>query len=332
MKPSSLLLRCSFGVASSLLASGAWAQSEGPAVLATAQAMYNQAVKAMDRGEHAVACPQLEEVVRLVPEGLGAKLSLGECYQGWGRLASAWTMYHLVDSGAVKPDQMRHRDAARRHLAEIEPRLSYLTVVVSGAVRSLPGLQISRGGTSVGPAQWGVSVPVDRGQHQVVVTAAGKRRREIAIDVDKDGARLSVEIQDLEDAPLPPPVVTPAPAPAPVPPPPQRRWVVPAGVSFGVGALGIGLGAVTGGMAIADVNAIKSRCVDGHCLTSDRGTADTAHTLGVVSTVGFVVGGAAVAAGTVLVIVRPPGKGPRDGVALSAGLGLGQIVVEGRFQ
>jgi hypothetical protein len=337
MTPSSCLCLGSIGAAVLLSVSGARAQSEDPNVLATAQAMYLQAVKAMDRRDYAAACPQLEEVVRLVPEGFGAKLTLGECYQAEERFASAWTMYNLIESGAVKPDQVRHRDAARKHLAEIEARLSYLTVVVSGAVRSLAGLEIRRDGTSMGPAQWGISLPVDRGKHVVVATATGKRRSEVPVNVDRDGARLSVEIKDLEDAPpsaepsASPPMPRPGSALPPVPAPRQGS-IVPAAVSFGVGVVGIGVGAVTGAMALAKVNDIKSRCVDSHCLVSDRGAGDTAHTLGVVSTIGFVVGGAAAAAGTILLILRPGREGPRDGVAVSAGLGLGQIVVRGGFR
>ena len=39
----------------------------------------------------------------------------------------------------------------------------------------------------IDPAQWGISVPVDSGGHLISVTAAGKRRWERSITIEKDG-------------------------------------------------------------------------------------------------------------------------------------------------
>lgn len=44
-------------------------------------------------------------MTRLVPEGLGAKLTLAECYESQGKLASAWTQYTVVESMAARTGQ-----------------------------------------------------------------------------------------------------------------------------------------------------------------------------------------------------------------------------------
>jgi len=55
----------------------------------------------------------------------------------------------------------------------LKPKLAQLTIVVPEAMRGLPGLEVKRDDVTVGAAQWGVRLPVDKGRHAVVVTATG---------------------------------------------------------------------------------------------------------------------------------------------------------------
>src|SRR5690242_14919661 len=109
---------------------------------AAAQALYDQATSEMDAKRYATACPKLEEVTRLIPEGLGAKLTLGECYESQGRLASAWTQYTLVSASAVKAGQSERSQRAAAKAAAIEPRLARLSLDVPEATRTVSGLAI----------------------------------------------------------------------------------------------------------------------------------------------------------------------------------------------
>jgi hypothetical protein len=110
---------CSFAatafVSLLLLAPPAVAQDD-----AAAERLYEVATAAMDKGDYATACPKLEEVVRLVPDGIGAKLTLAECYEGAGRLASAWAVYGTARAVAAKagqPDREKKAAAKERALA-----------------------------------------------------------------------------------------------------------------------------------------------------------------------------------------------------------------------
>src|ERR1700685_1939228 len=66
---------------------------------AAAQALFDQAKKAMAAHRYADACPKLEESLRL-EEGVGTLLNLADCYEHEGKLASAWSKYIEVASKA----------------------------------------------------------------------------------------------------------------------------------------------------------------------------------------------------------------------------------------
>ncbi|AUX46588.1 hypothetical protein SOCE26_080940 [Sorangium cellulosum] len=132
-------------------------------------------------------------------------------------------------------------------------------------------------------------------------------------------------------------------APAPAPAGEARGGsLLPAGLAFGLGAVGLGVGTAAGVMSLSKVSQIKSQC-DGHrCPAELERDADAATTLGHVSTVGFIVGAASAVAGVVLLVVRPGGEAAPDaagaaaaraprGVAWSAGVGAGGIQIEAKF-
>jgi hypothetical protein len=84
-------------------------------------------------------------------------------------------------------------------------------------------------------------------------------------------------------------------------------------VSGGLGIVGLGLGAVFGGLALGDQNMEKSNCSTGGCPNRPQAQADytTGGSNATGSTVAFAVGGALVAAGIVLFVTAP--TAPRGG-------------------
>jgi hypothetical protein len=274
---------------------------------AEAQALYDRAVVSMEAHDYASACPALEEVVRLVPDGIGAKLTLAECYEGWGRLASAWTMYSLAEAGARNGKQRQRAEAARRLAGALEPKLARLTIEVPGELRKLPGLTVERDGVVVGEVQWGVPLPVDRGEHRVAASAPGRPRWEKQVVVAADGVSETVEIAGWQAAASPAagPRADSAPRPDAGAP-----WGIPriAGIAVtGLGLVSLGVGAFFGLRAAG----LKSDSDDGHCRPDDacdvEGVAlrDDARSAGTVSTVLFIAGGVAVAGGAVLFLTAP---------------------------
>jgi PEGA domain len=107
---------------------------------------------------------------------------------------------------------------------------------------------------------------------------------------------------------------------------------VGAGVAFGVGVVGFGVFGVTGGLALAQRNQIRSTCGGNVCPGDQQSNVDTARSLGTASTVGLVVGVVGAAAGTVVLLtVRPKSEHRTGGAALKAGVGAGRFELGGTF-
>lgn len=193
------------------------AQPADPQRKAAAQKLYDEATVEMDAKNFASACPKLEEVERLYPDGLGAKLTTAQCYEGLGKLASAWSKYTLVEALAKKAGLAERATEAAKKAAELRPRLATLRIEVPAEVRALPGLAITRDGAPLDEAQWGTPLPVDKGRHTVVMTAAGKPSWERGIEIQADGEAATVTVEAAVETRPTPPLDTRT-----TPPPPAR--------------------------------------------------------------------------------------------------------------
>ena len=75
---------------------------------------------------------------------------------------------------------------------------------------------------------------------------------------------------------------------------------------FGVGAVGLGVGAIAGLGSLTRVHGIQSRCGGSRCASpAEQGPIDDARTMGTISTVGFVVGAVGIGVGVYGVASRP---------------------------
>jgi hypothetical protein len=311
----------------SLAARAASAQPADPQKVATAQALFADAQAAMDRKDWAIACPKLEEVTRLLPSGVGGQLTLAQCYEGAGKLASAWTTYLVAEAAATQTNRPEQAKQAHDKGAALRPKLAQIVIVVPEAVRALPGLVIERDGTAVGAAVWGTAVSVDKGPHLIVVSATGRSPWQKNVDVPSDGAQVSVDVEAPAASAAPPALKPEAPPPEPPPPVPPPKppeasrspgpWIV-----GGIGVAALIGGAVTGGLVLSNKSTFDGSvhmCGAGapFCTTSAGDSArSTINTLGPVTTALLAAGGAGVAAGAIWLGVRGrSGSSARFGVA-----------------
>ncbi len=104
-------------------------------------------------------------------------------------------------------------------------------------------------------------------------------------------------------------------------------------VAFGVGGAGLIVGVITGGIAVGDHSSLSSACGGGNCPPSQSSNLSSYHTMGLVSTIGFVVAGVGAAAGVTLLLL--PGKSdsapPAAGLHVQPTIGLGSIGAVGTF-
>ena len=315
-------------------------QDVDPAKLAKAEALHEEAIAALEAKDYATACPKLERVVRMVPEGIGARLSLAECYEGSGRIASALRTYIEVERAASAAAQRDRQKLARKKVADLEPRVGRLLIQVSEAARGLPDLRIRRGSTVIEPEAWGTPVPVDPGTYTIVAEATGKQRLRKTAEIKADGKTITVVIKELAEAPWDAPdEAAAAPVPVPVPeappaapsveapqPPAPRPPVAPAlsapawgtqhwaGVAVaGAGLATLGVGAFFGLRAMSKKSESEEggRCHDGNlCDAAGFALREAAHDAGTVSTVLFIAGGVGLAGGAALFLTAPSRRGP----------------------
>jgi hypothetical protein len=199
-------------------ASPAHAQSETKT--AVAEGLYRQARELMATGNYDAACPKLAESQRLDP-ATGTLLNLAACHEKQGKLATAWLEYSDALVAARRDGRDDRVDFARQRAAELEPKLSRLTIVLAPDADE-PELTLELDGASVGRAVLGAATPVDPGTHVVRVSAPGKKPWHQSIEVGAVADQQSITIPRLEIAPAPeaaPAAAAPALAPAAAVPP-----------------------------------------------------------------------------------------------------------------
>jgi hypothetical protein len=291
--------------------------------------LYDEATRDLDAKRYEVACPKLEEVTRKLPDAFGAKLTLAKCYEGLEKLASAYSQYALVETLASRAGQKERASKAALKVKVLAPKLAMLTLEVPQAVRAIPSVAISRNGVPIGKGEWSAPIPVDKGEHAIVVTAPGYKSWTGVVRIEKDGSKSSLAVQAPEkeaamvtNTPVPAPkqALKPASVPATEPAMP-RAWQRPAAfIGMGLGALGIGAGAILGGLAVANANASRE---GGHCDEKNRCDAigaaawDQAVAFGNASTVAFVAG-SVFAAGGVALWLTAPSSGAKEEKAVGA--------------
>ena len=309
-------LFAALGAACLLLATSV-ARADDGANLQAAQALHDKAVALMAQKNYDEACPKLEEVTRLVPDGIGAKLSLAECYEAQGKLASAWGQYVTVEQLAARQSQGERQRQAAEGAARLKPKLAYLTIRVPEPVRRMPQLVVRRGPLTVGAGQFDEAIPIDRGKHQITAIAAGKKQWNIEVDIPADGATLAVDVPVLEDDPNArltnlPPSGSAA----------DDGWLIPVGfVVGGVGAAALIAGGALGGVAMGRQSDAEELCPRGFCSAEGNDARREAGTFADAST-GLLIGGGALAgAGVIMLALAPWGSSSSEKSASAFDLG-----------
>jgi serine/threonine-protein kinase len=308
--------------------------------IARADALFNAAKALTDSGQYADACAKFAESKRLAP-GLGVTMYLADCYEHIGRTASAWTEFRAAE-GLARARNDKRADVARQHAEALEPKLDRLKIEVAPSVPRV-GLSILRDGLPVSSDELGLAVPVDPGDHAVIVSAPGHAQRTLDAHVGPEAPSATVRIDSLDEAPAsapvaPAPVTPPPAAPAPTPPDqsdnPGGTQRILGLVGMGVGIVGLGVGSVFGILAKSALDGSNS----GPCNASDKcdaaGLADRqdASNKATLSTVFFVGGGIIGAAGVVVYLTAPRAPAA-TGLTLTPApmVGGGGALLGGRF-
>jgi len=271
-----------------------------------ARSRVREGVKLYESGKLNEAILKFEEADRLfrAPQN---RLFIARAKAKLGRLIAAKAEYTRIVRAdyADSPESFRAAQAiAKEELAAVEKRIPRVQIEIVGARVEVVAVRLD--GVSIPAAELG-GKEVDPGSHTLEAEAPGGAKITRSLDT-AEGARERVDLVFVLNSDGP----TTAPEPA-------GLWLPASVACFGAGGLGLVLGSITGVASAAKVSDLESRCIDGHCPATDAPEASTAGTLGDVSTAAFIVGAAALAAGGVLILLRPGSKPSAPPSPISAG-------------
>ena len=266
--------------------------------------------RALQAGDYATAVEKLEQAESTFHASTNLYF-LARAFEGQGKLLGARRLYlklvaERLPADAPKPFREAQTNASGALLV-LDARLVHLRVVVAGAA---PGTQVV---VRVDGAPTELSdepLHLEPRDHDVTASTSDGRSATARVPGSEPGDRtITLDLKATA-------VVESLAAP---PPESLFAGVLPASIAFGIGAIGIGVGIGTGVASLGKVRELKDACPQNPCSSDHAPLADSARTLGTVSTVGFVVAGVGVAAGvTLLVLRRPSTKDAKPSAALRA--------------
>jgi len=178
--------------------------------------------------------------------------------------------------------------------AELGARIPSVTVLVVNGEPNQP-VVIIFDGEAVPPAAASAPRKVNPGHH-IVVARSGALEKKQELDVaERDAKTVTVDLK-------PPPVEAPVGATPPPGPSVLPKVLIFGG--FGLAAVGLGVGAVTGLLSISQVSDVKKDCLNDVCPVRRQDDIDSARSLGTISTIAFIAGGVGVGAGVLGLVLK----------------------------
>jgi hypothetical protein len=287
--------------------------------VAAAEDLYNRGVADFRAGRYEAACSEISASYRMDPLP-GALFTLATCETRIGLIASAAAHYQdFLQLVATMPAdqqavQSERKEVATKERAALLADVPTIRILIDG--RLPPGAVVRRDNAVLDAALLGTDLPVDPGDHVIVIEGgAVERRQQVSV------ARREHRIVSMD---APPPSLPPPPPQVPQIPPdhgaPWRGALIATAI---VAAAGVGGGSVAGGLAISEKNTVDRECNGPACSAAGKQASDVGRTEALVSTIAFGVG---VAGAVGLVAVLLSGRGgspaPNSVVLTDGGIGL----------
>ncbi len=295
---------------------------------ATARTLAQEGQQALDAKKFSTAADKFTRADSLV-HAPTLLIGLARAQLGMSKLVEAQESFNRIIREGVAPNSPRSwtkaLEDATKEVDAITARLPWVTITVLGPTS--PEVVIDS--TPVPSASLGVKRPVNPGSHTVKASAEGFLPAEKTV-IFAEGQSIAVSLE-LEQAPA---------DAAPVAVAPVRDAPVSSGngkktaafVALGVGGAGLAVGGIFGVLAMGKHAKLVEACPDKVCDPETQGsTLSSYHTLGNVSTVGFIVGGVGVATGAILLLTGSKESPPPTAATWSPFLGIGSAGVRGTF-
>ncbi len=189
---------------------------------------------------------------------------MAECHLRAGRpLADGpGARYEPIEADAIAKGELARAAQVRGRLKSLRPRVANLVITVPDLVNALPGLEIRLDGMKLDPSQTDSPMPLDQGLHKIEVTATGRDPLMATIEIPRDGQTSSVEV-GMPKLPSALPRKPAEPPRGPVFAP--KGSLVPGIVVLSAGVAALGIGTVTGALALTAASGLKSTCQGNVC-------------------------------------------------------------------
>lgn len=275
-----------------------------------------------------------DEIMGVTSTGLW----MGKALAKLGRLVQARDKLLQVARIPRGPDESPVLRQAREEAAalqlEIADRIPELKFHIDGLVEpAQPTIRVD--GNEVPMATIHLPRKVDPGSHEIVATAPGHFDLKLNVTVaERDRQSVSLLFRPNGEP------ITPPPEPEPAPDAVGQRddglsgLMITTIVAGSVGAAGLLVGGITGGLSLAKASSAKEGCNDlGQCPADGNvDDRDASVTLAHVSTIGFVVGGVGAGVAAVALALELTGDDSTgDSAKVTPVVGPGFVGVQGSF-
>jgi tetratricopeptide (TPR) repeat protein len=305
-------LACASSLAAALLSGNVAASAPSAAEKATAEALFEEGAALVEKGEFAPACEKLAASQELDP-ALGTLLRLADCYDRLGKTASAWASFKQAAAMARTSAQADREAMAAERAADLEARLSRLTVVVTNQSAG-DSLRVRLDGVEVPRASWGSALPVDPGSRRLEVDAPGYEPWSQQLAIAAGPATQKVEVPPLVSAPeaaAPPAGETPSALAASEQERPGGTQRTFAYVLGGVGLAALATGGVFGYLAYDKNEQSLDRCLKedpNACSQEGARLREDAQSRAQIANIAAGAGAGLLATGLVLLLTAPSGR------------------------
>jgi hypothetical protein len=311
-----------------------------------AQVLFDEAKSSMQAGAYAEACSKFQRSLAL-SDGLGTRFNLADCFERWGKTASALQLFVEVAEATRRLGDPERAALAQERAEALEPRLTRLRVDVPSKA---PDVGVVCDGEAIPRVLLGKAMPIDPGEHRVDVKLGGAVVWTVKIGVPAEAQSFSIAVPAHvfsksepkptaeEHASAPQEEPTPAVSDAgPREPDTSRRTVALA--LGGLGVVGLVGGGAMGLQYLASQDDAKQICRGTpSCTEGDvarhRDLVEDAKTGKNWAFVGFGVGGAALLGAGFLYFTMPEAAGEDSALMLSPIVAPGSLVggaVRGSF-
>jgi len=290
---------------------GAEQPAERPADrLAAARRQYTEGITLESAGDHAGAL-KVFVVVAEVARTPRVLFHIARCNKQLGRWTTALGQYReAIDLARAEGGSDDLPEIVGEH-DELAAAIPKLTITVTGGAAA----RVVVDGVEVGSMLLGKPMTLDPGAHTITARLA-EDQRERVIDL-APGAQQQVAFDFSAPAEAPPPPISPPADDVAVDPAAEPSHAL-AYVSLAAGGAFVVAGAVLLGLRQHEVGKLDDACLDRRCPTDMESVADRGQAFHISSIVGFAVGGAGLALGTVLLLAADD-DGATVGLHLSPG-------------